>query len=236
MKISDLNLKIFADGADKKTIKKLNNDELIAGFTTNPTLMRNSGVEDYEEFASSILKIVNKKPISFEIFADDYENMFRQSKIISNWGDNVNVKIPITNTKGESSVHLIKKLQDQNININVTAVFTMEQIKELGEVLDSSSYKIVSIFAGRIADTGIDPMPLMKEAKKILNKENIDVLWASPREILNIFQAEECKVDIITLTSDMLAKFKNIGKPLNEFSKETVNMFYNDAKLSGYNL
>ena len=134
MKISDLNLKIFADGADKKTIKKLNNDELIAGFT-NPTLMRNSGVEDYKEFASSILKIVNKKPISFKIFADDYENMFRQSEIISNWGDNVNIKIPITNTKGESSVHLIKKLQDQNININVTAVFTMEQIKELGEVL-----------------------------------------------------------------------------------------------------
>ena len=236
MKISDLNLKIFADGADKETIQKLNNDDLISGFTTNPTLMRNSGVEDYEEFASSILKIVNKKPISFEIFADDYENMFRQSKIISSWGDNVNVKIPITNTKGESSVNLIKQLQDQNININVTAVFTMEQIKELGEALDSSSYKIVSIFAGRIADTGIDPMPLMKEAKKILNKENIDVLWASPREILNIFQAEECKVDIITLTSDMLAKFKNIGKPLNEFSKETVNMFYNDAKLSGYNL
>ena len=236
MKISDLNLKIFADGADKETIKKLNQDDLISGFTTNPTLMRNSGVEDYEEFASSILKIVNKKPISFEIFADDYENMFRQSKIISSWGNNVNVKIPITNTKGESSVNLIKQLQDQNININVTAVFTMEQIKELGEALDSSSYKIVSIFAGRIADTGIDPMPLMKEAKKILNKENIDVLWASPREILNIFQAEECKVDIITLTSDMLAKFKNIGKPLNEFSKETVNMFYNDAKLSGYNL
>lgn len=236
MKISDLNLKIFADGADKETIQKLNQDDLISGFTTNPTLMRNSGVEDYEEFASSILKIVDKKPISFEIFADDYENMIRQSKIISSWGDNVNVKIPITNTKGESSVNLIKELQDQNININVTAVFTMEQIKELGEALDSSSYKIVSIFAGRIADTGIDPMPLMKEAKKILNKENIDVLWASPREILNIFQADECKVDIITLTSDMLAKFKNIGKPLNEFSKETVNMFYNDAKLSGYNL
>ena len=236
MKISDLNLKIFADGADKETIIKLNDDDLISGFTTNPTLMRKSGVKDYKEFASSILKIVKKKPISFEIFADDYENMFRQSKIISSWGDNVNVKIPITNTKGDSSIDLIKQLQDQNININVTAVFTMEQIEALGKVLNSSSYKIVSIFAGRIADTGIDPMPIMKESKKILNKENIDVLWASPREVLNIFQAEECQVDIITLTSDMLEKSKNIGRPLKEFSLETVNMFYNDANLSGYNL
>ena len=138
--------------------------------------------------------------------------------------------------KGDSSIDLIKQLQDQNININVTAVFTMEQIEALGKVLNSSSYKIVSIFAGRIADTGIDPMPIMKESKKILNKENIDVLWASPREVLNIFQAEECQVDIITLTSDMLEKSKNIGRPLKEFSLETVNMFYNDANLSGYNL
>ena len=156
--------------------------------------MRNSGVEDYEEFASSILKIVNKKPISFEIFADDYENMFRQSKIISSWGNNVNVKIPITNTKGESSVNLIKQLQDQNININVTAVFTMEQIEALGKVLNSSSYKIVSIFAGRIADTGIDPMPIMKESKKILNKENIDVLWASQEKFLIFFKLKSVKL------------------------------------------
>lgn len=236
MSIKKLNIKIYADGADFKSIKKLANNDLISGFTTNPTLMRKSGVTDYKKFALNVLKVVEKKPISFEIFADEFDQMYNQAITISKWSENVNVKIPITNTKGQSSIDLIRDLSKLGVKLNITAVFTMKQIEDLSDALNLNTYSIVSVFAGRIADTGVDPIPMMKQAKSILNKSNIDLLWASPREILNIFQAEECGTDIITLTIDMLNKLENIGKSLNEFSLETVQMFYNDAKLSSYKL
>lgn len=236
MKISDLNIKIFADGADSSHLQSLNNNKMISGFTTNPTLMRNAGVSNYKDFAINFLKIVDNKPVSFEILADDFNNMHRQAILISKLANNVNVKIPITNTKGASSIELIKELNNLGIKTNVTAVFTLDQVRALAKILDTETPSIVSIFAGRIADTGIDPMPLMKEAKKILKNSQTRLLWASPREILNLFQADECGVDIITLTTDMLSKLDNIGKSLDEFSLETVKMFYNDANLSGYKL
>ena len=236
MSIKKLNIKIYADGADFKSIKKLANNDLISGFTTNPTLMRKSGVTDYKKFALNVLKVVEKKPISFEIFADEFDQMYNQAITISKWSENVNVKIPISNTKGQSSIDLIRDLSKLGVKLNITAVFTMKQIEDLSDALNLNTYSIVSVFAGRIADTGVDPIPMMKQAKSILNKSNIDLLWASPREILNIFQAEECGTDIITLTIDMLNKLENIGKSLNEFSLETVQMFYNDAKLSSYKL
>jgi transaldolase len=236
MKISDLKIKIFADGADEKDIESLNQNNLISGFTTNPTLMRKAGVINYKQFATKVLKTVNNKPISFEIFADDFDNMLRQAIIISKWSNNVNVKIPVTNTLGVCSIELIKELNRLGIKINVTAVFTLDQIKKLSKVLNSDTFSIVSVFAGRIADTGVDPMPLMKEAKIILNNPKTSLLWASPREILNVFQADVCGVDIITLTTVMLKKLENIGKPLDDFSLETVKMFHDDAKSSGYEL
>ena len=236
MNIRNLNIKIFADGADYKTIINSNDDTLISGFTTNPTLMRKDGVKNYKNIAQKILSKVNKKPVSFEVFADDFDKMFEQAKIISSWSDNVNVKIPITNTKGKSSIDLIKELHSQKVKLNITAVFTLDQISELKKVLIFDTYNIISVFAGRIADTGIDPIPIMKEAKNILSNSSTDLLWASPREILNILQAEECNVDIITLTSDLIKKLNYIGKPLDTFSLETVDMFYKDAKASGYTL
>ena len=236
MNIRNLNIKIFADGADYKTIINSNNNTLISGFTTNPTLMRKDGVKNYKNFAQKILSKINKKPVSFEVFADDFDKMFEQAKIISSWSDNVNVKIPITNTKGKSSIDLIKELHSQKVKLNITAVFTLDQISELKKVLIFDTYNIISVFAGRIADTGIDPIPIMKEAKKILSNSSTDLLWASPREVLNILQAEECNVDIITLTSDLIKKLNYIGKPLDTFSLETVDMFYKDAKASGYTL
>jgi transaldolase len=236
MKIRDLKIKIFADGADENDIELLNKNNLISGFTTNPTLMRKAGVSNYKDFAMRILNIVNNKPISFEIFADDFDNMLRQAIIISKWSDNVYVKIPITNTEGVSSIELIDELNKSKIKTNITAVFTLDQIEALGRVLISDTPSIVSVFAGRVADTGIDPVPLMKDAKNILNNPETQLLWASPREVLNVFQANSCGVDIITLTTDMLRKLVNVGKSLDEFSLETVKMFYNDANLSGYKL
>lgn len=236
MKINDLKIKIYADGADEKEIISLNNNSSISGFTTNPTLMRKAGISDYKEFAIKVLKIVNSKPVSFEIFADDFDNMLRQALIISGWSNNVFVKIPITDTSGYSSIELIKELVALNIKTNITAVFTLTQVESLSKVLKSNVPSIVSVFAGRVADTGVDPVPLMTEAKKMLENPKTSLLWASPREIFNVFQADACGVDIITLTPDMLRKFDNIGKSLDEFSLETVKMFYNDAKISGYDL
>lgn len=236
MKISDLKIKIFADGANKDDIYSLNQNSLISGFTTNPTLMRKAGVNNYKDFAINILNTVNSKPISFEIFADDFDNMLRQAITISKWSDNVYVKIPITNTSGLSSIELIEELNKLKVKTNITAVFTLNQIKGLSKTFTSDTPSIVSVFAGRVADTGIDPVPLMKEAKNILNNPECQLLWASPREVLNVFQANACGVDIITLTTDMLKKLENIGKSLDEFSLETVKMFYDDANLSGYKL
>lgn len=236
-KIENLNIKIFADGADIKQIKKYYTDPLIKGFTTNPTLMRNEGVNDYEVFAKNVLSFVKNKPISFEIFADDSSSIIKQAKYISSWGDNVYVKIPVTNTNGDFLGEVIKSLSGEGVKLNITAVFTFEQVKNILHELDHSKPNIISIFSGRIADSGIDPVKHFKYCKQELgNNSNIELLWASPREVYNLFDAEKAGADIITMSQDIINKFKNIGKDLNLYSKETVQMFFNDAKSAGYNL
>ena len=235
--IQNLKIKIFADGADLKNILELNSNPIIQGFTTNPTLMRKAGILNYKNFAIELLKSIKNKPISFEVFADDFDEMALQAKEISTWGENVNVKIPITNTKGDSSVDLIKELSNKGIMCNVTAIFTLEQLDKVLNILNPKTPAILSIFAGRIADTGIDPSPIMKEAVQIAkHKPKTEILWASPREILNIFQAEEAGCQIITVAHDILNKISNINKNLQEFSLETVSMFYKDAKKAGYKI
>ncbi len=230
-------IKIFADGANAEDILDMNNDKLIDGFTTNPTLMKKAGVANYQKFAHEILNFVDKKPISFEVFADEFDNMYSQAKKISSWGDNVYVKIPVMNTKGENSYNLIKKLSQEKVKLNITAVFNLEQVQEIINHLEKDSFAYVSIFAGRIADTGIDPVPIMKKAVGLLSPfENIELLWASPREILNLYQAQEIGCHIITATPDILSKMKLKNKDLIEYSRETVLMFYNDAKNAGYTL
>jgi len=236
--IKDLKIKIFADGADISEIKQAYQGGIVQGFTTNPSLMKKSGVTDYEDFAKKVLAIVQDLPVSFEVFSDDFSGMEREAIKISGWGQNVNVKIPVTNTKGESSLALIKKLSAQGLSLNITAVMTVEQVRAVSEVLSPQSKTIVSVFAGRIADTGRDPAPYMKEAAKILkNNPNAQLLWASSRELLNIFQAQECGCHIITVTSDILKKIPlTISKDLKEFSLETVKSFHNDAVSSGYSI
>ncbi len=235
--LNNLNIKIFADGADISTIKSLSNLDYIKGFTTNPTLMRKSGVENYEEFAKSVLEIVEDKPISFEVFADDIDEMYIQAKKISSWGNNVNIKIPITNTRGEDTSNIISSLCKEGIHINVTAIFTNYQIENLLKKLNNETKIILSIFAGRIADTGVDPVPLIKKIVELTkNSQNTEVLWASPRELLNIYHAENSGCHIITIASDIINKLNLIGKDLDNFSKETVKMFYSDAKKSGYKI
>ncbi len=230
-------IKIFADGANKKDIIAMNQDPLIQGFTTNPTLMKKAGISDYEGFAKEILEHVNTKPISFEVFDDDFENMYTQAKKIDSWAENVYVKIPVMNTKGQDSYELIRRLSESGVKLNITAIFTLNQIEEVKDALHKDSFAFVSVFAGRIADTGIDPVPVMKKAVNILHPyKNFELLWASPREILNLYQAEEIGCHIITATPDLIQKIALKDKDLNEYSKETVLMFYNDAKNAGYNL
>ena len=231
------NIKIFADGADLKSINELNKNPIIRGFTTNPTLMRAAGVTNYKEFAQKVLNDIDDKPISFEVFADDISEMKKQAIEIASWAHNVNVKIPITNTKQESTVDLITELTKEGITCNVTAIFTIEQVKKLMDHLDNDSKVIVSIFAGRIADTGTDPFDIMNESSKIIkNYNNAELLWASPRELLNIFQAINSNCDIITVPDNLLSKLNNLGKDLEQFSLETVQMFYNDAKKAEYSI
>ena len=235
--INDMKIKIFADGADLESIKKLNIHKDISGFTTNPSLMKKAGVTDYKKFCLEVLHVVKDKPISFEIFSDDLEKMYDQAKEISSWGKNINVKIPISNTKGESTCELVKKLSNEKITCNVTAILTLDQLEKVVEVLSPSTPAILSIFAGRIADTGIDPGPLMKESVKIAKSKPLaNILWASTREILNIFQAEEIGCHIITVPHDLLKKLSFIGKNLNELSLETVKSFYEDAKSAGFKI
>ena len=236
-KISDFKIKIFADGADKDSILDLSKKQWISGLTTNPTLMRKAGIKNYEKFAKEILTILKKKPISFEVFSDDFKEMERQARLINSWGKNVYIKIPITNTKGKSSFGLIKKLSQDGIKVNVTAVFTLKQIRHILKALSFGTPAVISVFAGRIADTGKDPMPIMKQAAKMLVKHlEIELLWASPRELLNIFQAELAGCDIITVQPDILKKISTIGKNLEVFSLDTVKMFYEDARAAGYKL
>lgn len=236
-KIEELKVKIFADGADKQSMLKFNQDPLVKGFTTNPSLMREAGVTDYQTFAKEILNDINEKPVSLEVFADDFDEMERQAKIISSWGKNIYVKIPITNTRAESSFDLIKKLSAQGIKINVTAILDIEQVKHIASAFFPATPSIVSVFAGRIADTGRDPVPLMKEAKEFLRGfKNLELLWASPRQIFDIFQSEEAGCDIITVLPGFLQKLDRIGKDLKDYSLETVKMFYDDAQNKEYKL
>jgi transaldolase len=237
MGTQQIKIKLFADGADLKTMENLYNEGVVSGFTTNPTLMRNAGVTDYEAFAKSALQVIPDAPISFEVFSDDLEGMEREARKISSWGKNVYVKIPVTNTKGESTAPLIKKLSNDGLRLNVTAILTVEQVKTVADALSQSTPSIVSVFAGRIADTGRDPIETMKTAKKILeSNKNAELLWASSRELLNIMQAEVCGCHIITVTNEILKKTKMVGKDLTELSLDTVKMFYNDAQSVGYNL
>ncbi|MBM4158359.1 MAG: transaldolase [Ignavibacteria bacterium] len=237
MLLKDLRIKIFADGANEEEIIQLYKGGLVKGFTTNPTLMKKDGVKDYEKFARSLLEKITDLPISFEVFSDDFETMEKQAKKIQSWGKNVFVKIPITNTQKESSVSLINKLSNEGLNLNITAILTTQQVSEVIQNIYESSNTIISVFAGRIADTGRDPIPYMKKAKELISGlRNVNLLWASSRELLNIFQAEECGCDIITVTNDILKKIHLINKDLEELSLDTVKMFYNDGKAVGFKI
>ena len=230
-------IKIFADGANYNEIKYFNSQKIVKGLTTNPSLMRKSGVKNYEICARKVLRFVRHKPISFEVFADDFLTMERQAMEIASWGDNVNVKIPVTNTQGLFSGELINRLSNRGVKLNVTAVMTLGQTIKILDNLSDDIPSIISIFAGRIADTGIDPLPIMVDALKLLTKKpKAELIWASPREVLNIFQADSIGCHIITATNDILQKLDLMGKDLTEFSLETVSMFYRDAQAAGYSI
>jgi transaldolase len=233
--MSDLKVRIFADGADKEGMLEMYRNPIIKGFTTNPTLLRKAGVSDYQEFALDILRCIPDRPISFEVLSDEFEEMEMQARKISGWGKNVFVKIPITNTRRESSVKLINRLAQSGIKLNVTAVMTLDQVWDIAQALNSEIPAYISVFAGRIADTGRDPIPLMAAAVEMLRPyPRFDLIWASPRELLNIFQADAIECPIITVTNDVLKKLSLVGKDLHDFSLETVQMFRDDAVKAGY--
>ena len=233
----DMKIKVFADGADLDAIRRLAGNALIEGFTTNPTLMRKDGVSDYKGFALEVLKIVTDRPVSFEVLADEFDEMEAQAMEIASWGANVNVKIPVTNTQGKSSAPLVGRLSGRGVKVNVTAMFTLDQVGEIVDVLDPETPAILPVFAGRVADSGRDPVPHLKAAVGLASKKPLaQIMWASPRELLNIVQADEAGCHIITLTNDVLKKLDNIGKDLGEFSRETVKMFYDDAVAAGYTI
>jgi transaldolase len=236
--LSELKIKLFMDGADVASMKEaIANQPLVKGFTTNPSLMRKSGVSDYSSFAREALAVVGNLPISFEVFSDDFGAMEREARIIASWGPNAFVKIPITNTQGISSCPLIEKLAADGIKINVTAILSQKQVEETAFVLCPATPAIVSVFAGRVADTGRDPVPLMRECAALLKtKPQAELLWASSRELLNIFQANDAGCHIITVTPDLIAKLKLVDKNLEEYSLETVQMFYKDACAAGLKL
>ncbi|MEQ8345873.1 MAG: transaldolase [Sneathiellaceae bacterium] len=235
--LKDLKIKIFADGADLAGMKEMYALPHIQGFTTNPTLMKKAGIKDYKAFAKDVLAAIPDRPISFEVFADELDEMEAQGREIATWGRNVNVKIPVTNTRGIFTGPAIAKLSKAGVVLNITAVFTLDQVKAIAEALDPETPAIVSVFAGRVADTGMDPVPLMKECRALLKgRPKAELLWASPRELLNLVQADEVGCDIITMTNDLLAKIKGLGKDLDTFSLETVEMFYKDATAAGYTI
>ena len=233
----NLNVKIFADGADKETMIDMYNKEYIKGLTTNPTLMKKAGITNYENFAKDVLKTIKEKPLSLEVFSDEIKEMERQALKISKWANNVYVKIPVTNTKAEPTTELIKTLSYNGVKLNVTAIMTLKQVKEVVDSLDPEVPAYVSVFAGRIADTGIDPIPLMKEVVNITKAKPLaEVIWASPRELLNVFHADSIGCQVITVTNDILKKLDLVGYDLESYSLDTVKMFYNDAKEAGYSL
>ncbi len=232
-----LKIKIYADGANKEDMMNAFRSKQVDGFTTNPTLMKKAGVTQYEAFAKDILSVIKEPSISFEVFSDDFDEMERQAHKIASWGKNVHVKIPIMNTKGQSSCPLVKKLADQGVVLNVTAILTLEQVKEVAKVLNPKVPAIVSVFAGRVADTGCDPMPLMTESARVLKSLPLaELLWASSREVLNIIQAEEAGCKIITVTPDILKKLSMLGKDCHELSLDTVKTFYDDGQKAGFSI
>ena len=232
-----LNVKVFADGADKADILRLYANPDIKGFTTNPTLMRKAGITDYEAFAKDILSHIQDRPISFEVFSDDLPEMERQALKIAAWGANVYVKIPVTNTLGQPTYDLQHRLAGQKVQLNVTALMTLDQVRHVSSALENHAPSNISVFAGRIADTGVDPLPVMTEAVEIMRRfPKQELIWASPRELLNIFHAESVGCHIITVTADVLKKLSLVGKNLDEYSLETVKMFREDAVAAGFNL
>ena len=235
--VAELKVKLFADGAEKKSMLELYANPLIQGFTTNPTLMRKAGIADFEAFARDILASIPDRPVSFEVFADEFSEMERQARLIDSWGPNVYVKIPVTNTRRESACPLIRKLSHQGIRLNVTAILTTQQVCEVVAALAGGAPAYVSVFAGRIADTGVDPVPMMRQTVDVLSTHpQMELIWASPRELLNVFQADEIGCHIITATSDILKKLALVGKDLAEYSLDTVQMFASDAEKSGFTL
>jgi transaldolase len=235
--VSTLRVKIFADGADKAGMLEMAGKPHISGLTTNPTLMRKAGVSDYRAFAKDVLKTITNKPISFEVFSDDFSEMERQANEIASWGSNVYVKIPVTNCQSESCCNLIRRLARAKVKLNVTALLTLSQVRDVSAALADSSPSCISVFAGRIADTGRDPVPIMSAAIEMMKPfPNQELIWASPRELLNIFQANDIGCHIITVTHDVLKKLELVGKELSQYSLETVRMFHTDAAHAGYSL
>jgi transaldolase len=233
----NLKVKLFADGADLAGMKEMAANPAIKGFTTNPTLMRKAGIADYKAFAMDVLKVIPDRPVSFEVFADDFGEMETQALEIASWGRNVNVKIPVMNTRREFAGALVERLSKAGVVVNVTALMTLEQVRKITERLDANTPAIISVFAGRIADTGRDPVPLMREAVEIMKaKPKSELIWASPRELLNVFQADAVGCHIITATNDILKKLSLVGKDLDQYSLETVEMFYKDARAAGYTI
>ena len=236
-KIEQLKVKIFADGADKAGMLEMYEKPFIKGLTTNPTLMKKAGITDYRAFCKDTLTSIKDKPLSFEVFSDDFSEMERQALEIASWGENVYVKIPITNTKQEACYDLVKRLAAKEVKLNVTALMTLDQVKNVVASLDPNIPSYVSVFAGRIADTGYDPVPMMAEAVNILKAVPAsELIWASPRELLNIFQADDIGCHVITVTNDILKKLSLVGYDLDQYSLDTVKMFYKDAVDAGFKL
>jgi transaldolase len=237
VELDSLRIKVFADGASLDGIRDLCENPMIAGLTTNPTLMRKAGVKDYEAFARDLLEIVSDRPVSFEVFSDEPDEMLRQARKIAGWGENVYVKIPVTDTAGNFMGDVIRELAAEGHKVNVTGMLTLDQVERSAEALGTHAPAYASVFAGRIADAGVDPVPIMTQALELLaSRPNIELLWASPREILNIVQADQIGCHVITVTHDLLKKLPLIGKDLAEFSLETVRMFHGDARDAGYTL
>ena len=235
--IGRLKVKLFADGADIAGMKEMAANPLIRGFTTNPTLMKKAGITDYKAFALQVLSAIPDRPVSFEVFADDFGQMEAQALEIASWGANVNVKIPVTNSKGEFAGALIERLSKRGVKLNITALLTLDQVRRVTERLATDTAAIISVFAGRIADTGVDPLPIMQKSVEIMKaKPKSELIWASPRELLNIFQADAVGCHIITATNDILKKLSLVGKDLDQYSLETVEMFYKDAKAAGFTI
>ena len=235
--IADLEVKIFADGADLAGMLRWYQKPYIRGFTTNPTLMRKAGVTDYRAFASEVLRAIPDRPISFEVFSDEFDEMYHQAQEIATWGDNVFVKIPVTNTRGEPAYDLLEKLSHEGTQINVTAMLSLAQVREVLQRVMGGAKCYLSVFAGRVADTGQDPVPLMATAVDLMRAvPNAELIWASPRELLNIFHADAIGCHVITVTTDILSKLPLVGKDLDEYSLDTVRMFYDDVRRAGYQI